>query len=28
MTIEAATMLQPCGSLCLEEVCHTDAKIA
>jgi len=28
MTIEAATTLWPSGGLCLEEVCHTDVKIA
>jgi len=28
MTIEAATTLWPCGGLCLEEVRHTDVKIA
>jgi len=27
ITVEAATRLWPCGSLCLEEVCHTDIKI-
>jgi len=28
MTVEVATMLWPCGGLCLEEVRHTDVKIA
>jgi len=28
MTIEAITTPWPCGSLRLQEVCHTDVKIA